>query len=68
MLPCTLQGLTVGDAEAYHAGIAKMHAVDAGKVGQLGFVKLLLCTRDTGRGYHVDKSVGMLIDKADSLL
>ena len=63
-----LEGLGVRDAEAYHAGVAEVHGVDAAEVGLLGVVEALLGTGYGGGGDHVDEAVGVVVDEADAVV
>ena len=64
----TGKGLLVADTETDHAWVAEVHAVDMVEVSELGISETALSASDTCRTDHIDKAVGMLVDKADSLL
>ena len=63
-----LEGLAVGDAEAYHAGIAQIHGVNPIEIGLFYGVEFLLCAGGRSRRDHVDKAVGVAVDKPDAFL
>ena len=64
----TGKGLLVADAEANHAWVAEVHAVDMVEVSELGIAEAALCAGDAGGADHIDEAIGMLIDEADALL
>ena len=64
----TGKGLLVADAEANHARVAEVHAVDMVEVSELGIAEAALGSRDAGGADHIDEAIGMLVDEADALL
>ena len=65
---CALEGLSVADAKANHAGVLQLHGGDAVEVGLLGFVKGGLRAGGGGGADHIDEAVGVLVDEADALV
>ena len=63
-----LECLPVGDAESYHARRVQLHGFDAAEVGQFLLVEVFLCAGNGCRRYHIDKTVGVVIDEPYALL
>ena len=63
---CCFECLFVADAEANHAGVYEVHVVDAVEVGLFLGVEFFLGACCGGGGYHIDESVGVVVDEADA--
>ena len=65
MLVYPVEGGFVRYTEAYQAGVAQSHRIDAAEVIGLA-IEVRLCAGNGGRRDHIYKAIGMLIDLTDA--
>ena len=52
----------IGDAKANQSRVLELHGLDAFKVGKLLVTNTTFGSCSTGRGYHVDETIGVLVN------
>ena len=58
------ESLSVGNPESDHSRSLQSHGFYVAEVSLPLLVEVFLCAGDSCRRYHVDKSIGMIVDKA----